>query len=962
MGIIRHGVPPPRPRHAKRWHALNLRSLRGLIAACVFGLGVFGTAAQSPPPDPSAAQAANLYRLVKRFDFDERALGNYEETPMFWRRLSGPGLPAYNHGRFDLGTGDPQPPSFHMSITGGGSVCYEYRQRDLAAVAGSDYVITARVRAVGLKSSRAFVAAFFVDRFDEELPGTRRVTGLVASTRRDPEPWQSIRVDLPGDHPEAYALRLQLWLLQSHVWQDVNPADPDPILAQDVRADVWIDDLSVLRLPRTRLGFTNPGCVVEEGTSQSFIIEMNNPTATAMSARLYITDHAGHVVHEQPVELASQMTPAAAGGHQDAGAGHATERATAAHGTGHATSARDAPGHAAPAAHDSAATNTTGAGSMLCPVPSLPAGIYRAVLSLQAGGETLLERELTFVVLAALESSTLVPDVGVALAAWRGGERAALRELLRAMGCGAVKIGIPLIDPEAPNGNQQDLGELAELLRDLAERRVDTAAVLLAPTPVGAHEPQSLRTLIQTHPSWANLLRPILARCGGLLSTWQTGDERIELRGGDWSDDEVEALRRAIRQFVTLPRLVRPYSIVDPGGSGVVGHGGPDARSIRVPASIPVPALETQLAEIRASDGTWLQLEFDEARGLSREQRLADLARRVIQAKASPAQRVYVPAPFEWAGDGAHSSWRPTEAYVVLRTLFHLLGGARFVGRLDPAPDASGLLFEGQRGGGVYALWTWRVTGDRQPVSIHLGAQARAFDLWGRPVELLRAGERVTLTAEEAPLLVTGVDVALARLAASVRLAPDHVEAQGGEPPVLYLTNPYPARLAGEIVLTAPDDWTVAPGAVPFVLEAGESLEQRLTLTLPPRQWAARRELGVTVRLHSPKSAVLDFQLPVSVKLSGVDISARVFWQDADLIVEHSVHNHTAAPVSFSGYCDAPGRAQKLTAFLDVAPNERCTQRYVYGRAADLRGRTLLLGVREIRGDRRLAELVDVPD
>ncbi|MBW7905394.1 MAG: hypothetical protein LC135_02760 [Phycisphaerae bacterium] len=913
--------------------------------------------------DGEASSAApNLYRLVKRFDFDERRLGNYEDTPMYWRRLAGPGLPAFNRGLFDYQVGAAAPPSFRLDIVGGGNVCYEYQQRDLAAVAGSDYVVTVSIRPEGLRAARAFMAAFFVDRFDDEIPGSRRVSDLVSATGRSPEPWQPVRVDLPGDHPDAYAVRVQLWVLQAYSWRGVDRDDPDPLIVQDVQASAWFDDLSVLRLPRTRLRLSNAGGFVAD-SPESFVIEVHNATPAAISAELYLTDLAGRLLHERRLELPSQV----------AGAETAADGAPGL-ALGEFQTARDSP-----------------LSEVHYPVPPLPPGVYRAGFRLVAAGERLLDRELRFAVLAPLPPPRGVfADLGVYLGPFAGGDRVALRRLLAAMACGAAKVGVPLLDEEAAHRRQDDLIQLGELLRDLNEHRIETTAVLL---PLAAADDGnvalSTRSMLNSDPQWMRALRPVLTRFGGLLGDWQVGDERCELAAGGWSPAALAELRTFVTRFVTLPRLIRPHAVTRPLSPGS------DPFSLLVPARLPPHAWQQQLSAVAEhSSACWLQLEFETSPRLGRDERLADLAQRVILAKASGAQRTYVPAPFELVDEGDQRRWQPGEEFLVLRTLFHVLSGARLAARFRPAPDQEALLFTVPPGAGpqhgqdgVLAIWTWCANAPGTPVGLHLGSAAQAIDLWGRPAPIERDGDRVRLRPSPLPTLILNVDVGLAQLAASIELDPRHVQTYSDEPPpVLRLTNPYAQRLVGEVLLDLPDEWSVSPERLPLAVEPGQTFEQSLAFTLPPRQWAADHDLGVHLRISSPRPAMLSLTLPLRVGLTDVEVDARVYWElpgapprsagqarpgapppgglaeDAVLVVEQTVVNRSRRRVSFSGFADAPGRAQQLAAHLGLAPGDRSVQRYVFHNAGGLRGRTLMLGVREIDGPRRVDQLVQVPE
>ena len=45
------------------------------------------------------AQPAEVSRVLRTFDFEERRLGNAEDLPMNWTKVDGPGLPHYVNGR-----------------------------------------------------------------------------------------------------------------------------------------------------------------------------------------------------------------------------------------------------------------------------------------------------------------------------------------------------------------------------------------------------------------------------------------------------------------------------------------------------------------------------------------------------------------------------------------------------------------------------------------------------------------------------------------------------------------------------------------------------------------------------------------------------------------------------------------------------------------------------------------------
>jgi len=212
------------------------------LSVCLIGESL--VRADEPQRGPNSdTQPTDFYKLVKHFDFDEQPLGNYEETPMHWIRLAGPGLPTYARGRFDHEVGHEAPPSFQLRLIGG-NVGYEYQQRDLTVIPGSDYRVDAYVQTEGLRQARAFLEVYLVDRYGETIPRSNRVSELIRSDPSEATAWQLLRVDVPGDYPTAYALRPRLWILQSYVWCSPSELEVDPIVRRDIHARAWFDDIS----------------------------------------------------------------------------------------------------------------------------------------------------------------------------------------------------------------------------------------------------------------------------------------------------------------------------------------------------------------------------------------------------------------------------------------------------------------------------------------------------------------------------------------------------------------------------------------------------------------------------------------------------------------------------------------------------------------------------------------------
>jgi len=873
---------------------------------------------------------------VKHFDFNERERGNYEETPMHWVQLRGPGLPIlYARGRFD-DVGHDAPPSFRLDIQTG-NVAYEYQHLDLTVIPESDYFVVGYIRAAGLEFSHAFVAAYFVDRFGERIAGSERISDLVCATGDEPEPWQRVEIAMPGEFPTAHALRLQFWILQAYTWREADPRAVDPIVRRDVYAAAWFDDFSIYRLPRVQLRFSNPAGLVLPGRQEELILEVNNATAQPLHAELRISGVGEQASHVQRLEVPPLSDP--------------VELAPLPLTTSKKPSSdpfslvMNQQGHTA---------------SLHAPVPELAPGFYTAQLRLLGGSETLLERRTHFAVLPGLSGSgRRHPDLGVDLGRWEGGDVAGLRELLTALGCGAVKVGIPMVGPLDSDEKTSYFQQLSTLVRVLAENHIDATGVLLTPSSGGnSADDNSIRELVRRDEIWQQLFSPVLAHFGALLPTWQLGADRIELRDGYlWEAADIERVRQHLRRFITIPRLAipQPITAVTPAAGDII--------SVWAPPNVATRALPRQLGFLVEGDPAayWLQLDTTSRERLTRAQQIDDLARRLILAKALAPARVFLAAPFELSRRGGRRTWQPTEDFVPLRTLFHYLAGKAAVAAMTPAPDTLAIVFDGPEAS-CLVIWSWRTEPLREPVELYLGSKPRAIDVWGRSVPLTFNEGRTRLPVGPTPLIVEALHTPLALLQASYRIAPTYVQVHDPEPrPVVTFRNPYDTRLSGEVRLTPPGSWQIEPTVCNFLLEPGETFAEPLTLTLPPRQIAEAHKLDVRVTLHAPERGELHFPESLTVGLLNVVLDATVYWHGNDLIVEQSLHNHAEEPVSFSAFCEPPGRARSEGVFLDVAPGELATQQYVFPSCRELAGTRLHMGIQEIDGDRTLNQFAEVP-
>ena len=911
-----------------------------LISACGQGSAQNTAPSSAPPIDTPTASpdGVEISSRIKFFDFDERKLGYYEDVPMHWEQLRGPGLPAmYAKGQFDLDVGHDAPPSFRLEIASG-NVCYEYGHLDLTVVPDSDYAITGYIRPENLRHAGALIAVYLVDRFGTQIPGSQRVSRVVRATGDNDEEWQRVDLSLSGEYPQAFALRLQFWILQDYVWRDPNPDEVDPITRRDIYARAWFDDFSVYRLPRVTMTLSNPASIVRPDHSEEIMLDVNNATSQSLWLDVTVRDDAGREQFSQRLEARPRSAATAFETPLDNAPVDAPMPRLAAHGL--------------PEAPDS---------GLRVPLPAMESGNYMAELTVTSGDQLVLRRQCHFTVLPSLPiKSPPGMEFGVDIGRWNNGDIEGPRAALIELGCGAIKIGVPMSGALNSEDKLAYYNKLLDLVRVLAEDRIETTGVILPPN-ARDEDPTGTTThdLVTGGQAWKDLFGPIFAHFGVLLPAWQLGAENAELSGNaDWSVDDVRQVREHLRRFISIPKIVVPQKVSAPGPTGG------DVVSVWIPPEYPTSALPRALEFLaggESSAGEWVQLGLDDGDAINEQRRLADLARRMILCKALSPNRIYLPAPLDLCEEGGTPRWEPTRDFIAYRTLFHFLSGKHAVAAVHTSPDAVLLLFQGSDSNCLVA-WSWREEGDTPPIRMYLGSHPRATTLWGKTSDLPIEEGKASIPLGPVPLIIDSVDFPLALLQAGFVIEPTEIQMHEPEPrPTITFHNTYEAQLSGVLHLTPPPAWQVEPREMSFVLASGEEFTQPLTFTIPPRQVARPNELKIEMELHSPITDKLIFSEILKLDLRYIDLQASLWWEGSNLVVRQTLMNLTEQTVSFSAYCEPIGCARQERFFRNVSPGGVAVQNYVFPAARHLVGTLLPYGIEEIGGTRSLIRFAEVP-
>ncbi|MGA3065589.1 MAG: hypothetical protein ABSF29_01950 [Tepidisphaeraceae bacterium] len=860
------------------------------------------------------AGPADVSRILKSMNFEERRLGNQEDLPMHWIKLVGPGLPHYVNGILADDRAHSGSYSFRFDLNGG-SLIYLYDPHEVPVQAGAHYRVEVYVQTTVLPHARARLTGYFTDQDGNPLAGTTVHSELYAA-KTDDEDWHKLTIELTADGSQAAYLAVQLELLQPSLYAP-NTLGDRMLFPQDIRGSAWFDDVTISQVPQLLLSSGRPGNIYRHSDPLQLTVLVNDRFTDDLAAQLVIKDATGATVYQRSGAL--DMTAA-----QDLGPGRK---------------------------------------QMSLMLPDLPAGWYDAALVMTSHDQFVGQQDLHLVRLPD-DEATMQPDPRFGVIAtdlpfegW--GE---LPDILPVMAVGRVKLAVW---NETGDIQKIDAAAFDSLLQRLEDEGITPTACLTAIPPSVAEKigGSSWTQLLKVPPEvWRPDLAYLISRHANHLDRWQFGAdhdaamflEKPEMR------QVYDLLYKEFAALVDNPDLAMPW----PAWYDLSGQL-PTTVSLSVPPEVLPSQLPLYIQDIRGHEGHYLSLSLqllDPRYG--REEQIRDLAQRVVYALAGGASRIDFPLPFTLRRDGEHVSDDPDEMLLIIRTLVTQLAGATFRGKVPIAPNVEAFLFD-RDGQGIMVLWSRGDSTGSKQLALNLGDHPMRVDLWGNVTPLLEAEgnntDTVNLDVGPMPIFLVDIDSVAAQMRASVGFDQPLLESSfEAHTRHIHFVNPSNTTIGGELKLTGPPGWSLTPSVFTFSLDPGEVFNREVSIEFPYNSFAGSKTVTASFQVQADRNTAFSVPITLNLGLSDVGMQTLALRDNGDLVVQQMITNYGDRPINYTAFVVYTGQARQERLVTRLGAGRTTIKLYRFKNVRFILNAKVRSGLRELEGTRILNDEVPV--
>jgi len=872
-------------------------------------------------------------RLIYQYDFDERAF-NFGDLPKDWfvmgRRAdtSDPifkrqpmhrdlvqrvGYPKYNKIHFDKRHKTSGEESLYLGVNSGHAGVF-LQMGAVAAVPGSDYLITVRVRTADLEHSSAFFTAYFVDAQGLQIEASTMSNQGIQTEGK----WQTISLRLDGDFPEAAYVGMQLELLQPQKQKD-NPLGDHQLVFQDVRGSVWFDDVMVWQLPSVSLTTDSQVNIHRSLKPPTIKASVRDLTGRPLYADLSAYDHLSN-------RVAHQRSPV--------GAGEPTDWTWTLPVSQYGWYLLDLKVYEATPSDDfdiaNPITRKISVVQWLGPDPLM--------LASDAGRFGIIGEGLSDVHLGmmqeVLESSGLR---GITLSAWN---MSTTRQTMDKRQKLLDKVVLPMLA----------IGGQVTLSFSPLPQKISTVL------DVDVNSPMSMFALPARQ--WEQLIAPMLMNQGQRIGRWQLGT--VDMPDAFFMRDApkvVAAVKSDFENLAPKPHLILPWRANQARRPELKKVG---EYLIEVPFAVRAEHIGEHLGEWsnQPSETFSLHLREPTTEDISHTQRVEDLVLRMLYGWEAGAAGLHITKPWTRA-DERKPSLLPDPLLGVFASVAHRLAGRRVIARLPISEGVQCMILNGPSGG-MLAAWNSSAAENQGQIDMYLGPSPQVVDCWGNRKAVTQMDGRHQYLLGSVPVFFEGIDPQLALFRAGFKLdQPFIASLQKPHERTLTLANPWDRTINGYMLITGPKGWDIEPRRSHFSIAAGRSRQFPVKIIFPVSEVAGHKKLTAKFVFTASKQYRVDMSTPMELGLEQVQFDATAALEPVgegktDLVVTAIITNRSEKPFSMYAFANLMGFPLQERIVSGLRPGQSIVQRFrftsVDPQEVITAGKIIRVGLREASG------------
>jgi hypothetical protein len=557
-----------------------------------------------------------------------------------------------------------------------------------------------------------------------------------------------------------------------------------------------------------------------------------------------------------------------------------------------------------------------------------------------------------------------------------------LSRLLPQVGLSWIKV--PVWFDAGDRARADDLIRFVELL---GASNIDVIGIIDRPPPSADGAGRTARDipiaelLSADSSAWASSLEPVMTRLSLRVRWWQLGREcDTSFVGIAGLNKRIEEIRTALFRFGQDVRMG-----INCDWSNTTGVTGPVAWYFQQMCS-EAPPTEAQFAEMlsRRRENTalrWVMIEppahIVDPQQPSESQlhaRCSELVRRMVLAKMSGADAIFVADPFHDDHGLMRASGMPAELLLPWRTTAAMISGSKYLGEMRLPGGSHNRIFA--RADGQVVMVVWKDTPTEE--TLYLGEDVRQYDIFGRSTQLAKHDNEQTFKVNATPSFVLGLHEGITRWRMAVAFENSAVPSIFAKPHAnsLRFKNYFPQGVGGslKIVVVPPkqseeisdaapptaeatgftlERWMIEPPQAAFQLATGEETTFPFEIELRNALYG-RQPVRIDFAIEADQQ--YEFSVYTEMNVGTEDLTLDVFShldKDGTLIVEQLMTNSTDQPVDFKCFLRAKGHRRQRSQIYRLG-KEVARKTYRFPNGADLVGKEMLLEIEELNGPREL--------